>query len=188
MKKVLAAFAALLLTAALTVGGGASAYAAQSIKKGPFTASVRTDDNTATTLVEVLTDSNNVYSVELDSTARGIAGTDQGKGKYQKCILGAQNIAGTLTVGTLVCQTASGSLTATGLAVTTNGTNIKFTVQGAASQAISWVVKVRLSANSSVNVVTTTTTSTTTSTSTSTSTTTSSTTSTSTSTSTTTST
>jgi hypothetical protein len=161
MKKVLIALLALAL-----VGGSHNAQATtttttlpgKSVKKSAeFTATLSTAGASATPLFDVATETNNAYMVDISVIARGTAGTDQGKGKAIKCYVGAQNIAGTTTVGSLICQTATGGLTATGLAVTTDGTNIQITAAGAASQSIAWVAKVKVITSAEANVTTTTT-------------------------------
>lgn len=163
MKRFLAAALAFLMIGAAGVAQAQGVYGS---KKSPdFTATLTTNGSSATTFFDVGTETNATYFVDIDYNARGIAGSDGGKAKTQKCYVGAQNISGTLTAGTLICQTASGALTATGLAVTTSGTNLRITAAGAASQAIAWIAKVKVLKNEETNITTTSSTSTSSSTS-----------------------
>ena len=152
--------------ATMLLGGSKCADASifDFMKSSKFTATLTTTDATVTSLFEVQTDKNAVYEVKFSNVARGIAGTDQGKGKAQECYVGAQNISGTLTVGSLICQTASGSLTTATLAVAVDGTKINITAAGGAANATAWIANVEVIKNAEANIVTTSTTTTSTTT------------------------
>lgn len=153
----------LVLAAALIMGGlktGSIAQAAtlRTVQKGAeFFETLQTSNNTATDIFNLATDTNKVYHIDITILARGQAGTDQGKGKSQECYVEFQNLAGTVTNGTIQCQTASGALTIGSVAATETGTTARITVVGANTQTIGFVAKVKVLANFFPNVTTTTT-------------------------------